>query len=520
MDDAAELRIDNWLRAFGFSEHPFSETEARHDLRLHEYFVEPSCFDTILGTAAAPQSAVLFAPQGGGKTANCVMVDHFCKTNERTRGPVLSISYTNFNNLTGLIAWDVNGVHCSINVHHHVAEILKQGVVEVVGALEADRLSVSVQAVDVASGASASEGKSDANVHQFDAYSFYETGLHQLRNRVKDLPRYSEFLVYQQRLIENIGQSRRYGDIEVRKAERSEIVDRLNELSLSVLDMPFTGLLGLSTPTTGQEPSEHLRLSLDGQDEFIQRSLLRILGAYSDEGTLRRILALLPQIGLDADEARLRLVQAYERSQVDGTAPLRDFEVLVTTLVALGMGAVYVLVDRIDEFHPVSFDPMAGALFLSPLLSHLSLLEMEHVAFKFFLPSHLKSVLLDKGLRPDRLVVQEITWSDEDLLETLHSRLYVFSERQVPTLAPLFFSPQLTPEEAERRLVACAKGSPRHLVLLCRQLFATHVQDFLTGDELRIGQEALDKAIDIFTRERARWRPIPSRPLGFPLHQE
>lgn len=197
---------------------------------------------------------------------------------------------------------------------------------------------------------------------------------------------------------------------------------------------------------------------------------------------------------------------------------LRDLKVLVTTLVTLDVRAVYVLVDRIDEFHPASFDPMAGALFLSPLLSHLSLLEMKHVVFKFFLPSHMKPILLDKGtLRPDRLVMEEIVWSDEDLPRTLNSRLYVFSERQVPVLAPLFVSPQLA-EEAEQMLVTCAEGSPRDLILVCNQLFATHVQDFPTSEEPRIGQEAVNKAIDTFTRERARWRPAPSRPPGFITH--
>jgi len=106
---------------------------------------------------------------------------------------------------------------------------------------------VSVQAVDVALGTSVSEGKSDANVHQSDIYSHYETGLYQLRNRVKqDHPRYSEFLVYQQRLIENIERSRLYGDIESCRAERSEVIGRLNKVSLSVLNMPFIEICRLS----------------------------------------------------------------------------------------------------------------------------------------------------------------------------------------------------------------------------------------------------------------------------------
>jgi len=103
------------------------------------------------------------------------------------------------------------------------------------------------------SGRRASKGRSDV-------YSHYETGLHQLLSRVRrDHPRYSELLVYQQRLTENIVRSRRYGDSETRKADRSEIIDHLNELSLSVLDMPFNDLCTPSIPTATQELSEHLR---------------------------------------------------------------------------------------------------------------------------------------------------------------------------------------------------------------------------------------------------------------------
>jgi len=395
MDGEIESRLDNWLRAFGFVENPFSQTEAERDLRLHEYFIEPTCFDTVLGTAVSPQTAVLFAPRGGGKTANRVMADHFCKIGERMRGSVFSVVYANFDNLVGFVEWGTLGVHLRVNVHHHVAEVLKQASVKVLEALETHRLS------------------------------------------------------------------------------------------------------------------------LGGQDESIRESLLHILGTYNHEEVLHRLLAQLPYAGLDPNEGQRLVLQAREQGQAGRINPLQDFGILVTTLVTMGVSAIYVLVDRIDEFHPASFDPMAGVLFLGPLLSHLSLLEMKHVAFKFFLPSHMKSILLDKGiLRPDRLVVEEIVWSDEDLLKTLHSRLYVFSERQVPTLEPLFVSPQLA-EEAGQRLVACAEGSPRDLVLVCNQLFATHVQRFLTSEEPRVGREALEKAIDVFTQERAWWRPAPSRPLGF-----
>lgn len=396
MDDEFQARLGDWLRTFGFTDHPFLHTEAEQDSRLHEYFVEPACFDTILGTTESPQSAVLFASRGGGKTANRVMVDYFCEIGERLERPVFSISYTNFDCLVPLISWESHSIRSQVNIHHHLAQILRTSANEIVEDLVARRLV-------------------------------------------------------------------------------------LNQANSSVW-----------------------------------RPLLRILAIYTTEEDLFRILELLRDLGLSSDGLDDNLWTIHTQSQDSSINTLSDFRSLVGAFVELGVSAIYVLVDRIDEFHPASFDPMAGALFLSPLLSHLPLLEMDHVAFKFFLPSHMKSTLLDKGfLRPDRLLVEEVVWSNDDLLDILHSRLYVFSERRIPTLEPLFVSSQLA-QEAERRLVSQAEGSPRDLVLACRQLFTTHVQHFSSSEELRIGQTALDRAIDSFLQERARWRPTPSRrSMGF-----
>jgi len=76
-----------------------------------------------------------------------------------------------------------------------------------------------------------------------DDYLPYEMGLHQLLSRIKqNHSRYSEALVYQQRLIENISRSRRYGDTATSRVERSEIIDRLNDLALSTIGIAFSEL--------------------------------------------------------------------------------------------------------------------------------------------------------------------------------------------------------------------------------------------------------------------------------------
>lgn len=78
-----------------------------------------------------------------------------------------------------------------------------------------------------------------------DLYAAYEAGLDHLLARLgNEHPRYSEALTFQSRLLENIGQSRRHGDTETRRAERSQIVTALNELALTTLGQSFIDLCG------------------------------------------------------------------------------------------------------------------------------------------------------------------------------------------------------------------------------------------------------------------------------------
>ena len=76
-----------------------------------------------------------------------------------------------------------------------------------------------------------------------DNFSRYEAGLNKLQTSLgQSHTRYADFLVYQQRLMENLAQTRRYGDTENRRAERAETVDRLNELSIGTTGFSFNKL--------------------------------------------------------------------------------------------------------------------------------------------------------------------------------------------------------------------------------------------------------------------------------------
>lgn len=59
----------------------------------------------------------------------------------------------------------------------------------------------------------------------------------------KNDPRYAEVLTFQEQLVRNLDESRRYGDTETLRADRNRIVDQLNRLNLEVLGQPLQRLL-------------------------------------------------------------------------------------------------------------------------------------------------------------------------------------------------------------------------------------------------------------------------------------
>ena len=76
-----------------------------------------------------------------------------------------------------------------------------------------------------------------------DIFATYEDRMKALLSRLTPAhPSYAEALTYQQRLIESIAASRRYGDTETTRAERARVIDQLNRLALEALGMSFNQL--------------------------------------------------------------------------------------------------------------------------------------------------------------------------------------------------------------------------------------------------------------------------------------
>lgn len=119
---------NEFLEGLGFDEDPFAHTNADEEVsRLPEYFVEPPYFAEVFGYPDNPKSFFVFAPRGGGKTAQRIMMEKRCEESD-----VLCLTYTDF---------DVSEIRApdKFTLAHHLDRILTIGWLGVLVALDANQ---------------------------------------------------------------------------------------------------------------------------------------------------------------------------------------------------------------------------------------------------------------------------------------------------------------------------------------------------------------------------------------------
>ena len=200
-------------------------------------------------------------------------------------------------------------------------------------------------------------------------------------------------------------------------------------------------------------------------------------------------------------QARLLLTLLRAKPTPPTENAMRDPVTLVREFVDLarqsGLRAVYFLVDGLDELRLTATDPAAAADLVIPLLAELSLMELEHTAFKFFLPAETTAALrVRRDSRLDRFPIYHLTWRDADLGQMLQLRLMAFNESGVDSLGAIS-EPDIS-RRIDADLVEMAYGSPRRLLMLGDALFAAHAARLGAG--LLLNQQDWEDACRNFER--------------------
>ena len=142
-------------------------------------------------------------------------------------------------------------------------------------------------------------------------YTHYELGLQVLLHQIDhNDARYSEALIYQQRLTENIDRAS-YGNTPTNDADRAMIIESLNILALDKLGKSFNDLCNRSRSTAGQAPTTPLSHELEG---LLQRF------AYADaefteqiEPVMQRALEAVQTINGHVQNGELAEARRYQQ---------------------------------------------------------------------------------------------------------------------------------------------------------------------------------------------------------------
>lgn len=185
-----------------------------------------------------------------------------------------------------------------------------------------------------------------------DIYTPYEIGVSELLRRMgAGHPRYGEALTYQQRLHENISSTRQYGDTETRRAGRAEIIDRLNAVTVAVLNLTFTDLCN-PTDTTVTTPTRSLQLFLAASP--------------ANTAAVRQLYAQLKDAGFTPWFEEEDLLPGQQPKQAIPRA-VRNADVVIVCLSQTAISQAGQVHKQIGLALDVADEQPEGAIFLIPL---------------------------------------------------------------------------------------------------------------------------------------------------------
>lgn len=167
----------------------------------------------------------------------------------------------------------------------------------------------------------------------------------------------------------------------------------------------------------------------------------------------------------------------------------------------LGLDAIYVLIDRVDETEETAANQEAAYRLISPLMHELRLLEQYPFAYKFFLPDYILPFYRADGGRSDRIRIYEASWTNNELDEMMQKRLAAYSQQRVESL-PYLISPGESSGPLIRLSLLFAHRSPRDLIRIWGRVVDEQLR--IDASATAISADAVFSGIDTFCFERTQ----------------
>ena len=190
-------------------------------------------------------------------------------------------------------------------------------------------------------------------------------------------------------------------------------------------------------------------------------------------------MAMLVQMGFNIpfDSSTLPFLR-----QRGSSSPIDHLKQWCYLINAVGIKAVYVLVDGLDEKTDTAADLQNAYRILLPLVTNRELVDkVPYFALKFFLPAEIENSLnADARSRPELIPILHINWTQEKLIELLRQRINYFRRTKYRQQSVPGFDEFCVPELygwIEPELVKTAGLNPRHVLKLCDLMVKAHCQN-------------------------------------------
>ena len=209
---------------------------------------------------------------------------------------------------------------------------------------------------------------------------------------------------------------------------------------------------------------------------------------------------VLSSIGIAGGGVGGALPRAQVREAAD-EEPGERLDTIGRLAKKLGVDAIYVLVDRVDETQETATSHDAAYHMIAPLMHELRVLEMSPFAFKFFLPDYILPFFQQAGGRSDRIPNYHTQWTNKELDHMMRRRLAAHSQAGRDSLEPLLTVRRDERPALVRLTIHFAQKSPRDLIRIWGR--AVDEQLRMGPSSAGISREAVVAGIDSFCHARA-----------------
>jgi hypothetical protein len=393
MTNQSRVAYRKFFSSLGFDDNPFASTNADEEERLGDYFVPPPYFSSVFGNPDNPKSFVVFAPRGGGKSAQRRMLEDKCKEQQ-----VLAVTYDQFE------FPEIQDIK-DITLHMHLKRVIRFIIMGILVSLHGN----------------------------------------------------------------------------------PELKDRLDKHDREIIVKLATQYLTGVTEYTLKKTLDSLKSLKDKAQDFYNEWLPTInIGV----GALLQRL-----VGVDVD------MGAFEVNAPTESPYLKyQLSLIVSVAHRIGFRSVYILIDRVDEAELTGNDVKASFSLIEPMLKDLELLELEGVAFKFFLWDQLHEPFRDIA-RTDRIKQETLVWNDSMLMSMWNKRLSAYSLQQRRHLAEI--AEEAHPHSVDELALIFANHSPRDMIRIGDQIFSEQQELGLALDDPKITANAIYTGVDKFCARRA-----------------